>query len=238
MSAAEEKLREDKKFANVNRCLSVPKLFWKTLPYIDHESIQCEIISKPGNLIPCLLFHPQLFPAYPSLPSTYTHTRAVCLSSCVFVCPCMSFCLPVSPAPPPLPFSSLQLVWSSKARLQERNLPKSLSLSLSLARSLAKVAILLVSASHKRVGILKMPLSLSAEEKLAFINMVQSYSWIWLSSLEDYRSRIRESYLSLAREMSSGMTWNNNNNNNGILIKREPLIYTRARRAVQKKTRK
>ena len=29
-----------------------------------------------------------------------------------------------------------------------------------------------------------------------------------------------------------------NNNNNEILIKREPLVYTRARRAVQTKTKK
>ena len=33
-----------------------------------------------------------------------------------------------------------------------------------------------------------------------------------------------------------GLDSNNNDNNNEILIKREPLVHTRARRAVQQKT--
>ena len=49
---------------------------------------------------------------------------------------------------------------------------------------------------------------LAAEGKFAFIEMLQSHSWILESSMEDYHNgtRVRESCISVVCDMGNGMT--------------------------------
>lgn len=68
----------------------------------------------------------------------------------------------------------------------------------------AKSAILLVSVHQDQAGISKMPLSLWDEDKVAFIEMVQSHPWRWNSSMKELHewNRARESYISVAQKQT------------------------------------